>query len=81
MYNTKKNYSMSLETRKIYLAQRLLNIRKESILKRYEKLLMQAEMEERAELSLQAIDQEKVISLEEFSKNAKEWIKKKRSTK
>lgn len=72
---------MDLQAQKISLAQQILSIQKESILQRYKNLLKQAEMEEMTDLSLESIKEGKVKTLEEFSQEAKEWIKNKKNTK
>ena len=68
---------MRTETIKLSLIDRLMKVKEASTLQRMEKLITQAEMESRAEESLKAIDNGDVLSMNEFSKENKEWLKKK----
>jgi len=68
---------MRAETIKLSLVDRLMRVKEASTLQRMEKLITQAEMESRAEKSLKAIDKGDVLSMDEFSKENKQWLKKK----
>ncbi len=68
---------MRTETIKLGLIDRLMKVKEVSTLQRLEKLITQAEMETRTEESLKAIDEGKVLSIDEFSKKNKQWLKKK----
>jgi hypothetical protein len=68
---------MRTETIKLGLIDRLMRVKEASTLQRMEKLITQAEMESRAEKSLKAIDKGDVLSMDEFSKENKQWLKKK----
>jgi len=68
---------MRAETIKLSLVDRLMRVKEASTLQRMEKLITQAEMESRAEKSLKAIDKGDDLSMDEFSKENKQWLKKK----
>ena len=68
---------MRAETIKLGLIERLMKIKETATLQRMEKLITQAEMEMRAEESLKAIDRGEILSMETFSKENKQWLKKK----
>jgi hypothetical protein len=67
---------MNISTKKLDLIERVMQIREESILKKYEDLLTQAELQLRTEASLESIKSREVISLNEFEKSNKKWLKK-----
>ena len=64
---------MKTETIKLGLIDRLMKMQKASTLKRMDELLTQAEMESRAEESLEAIERGEVLSMDEFRKENKQW--------
>ncbi len=68
---------MRTETIKLGLIDRLMRVQEASTLQRMEKLIIQAEMESRAEKSLKAIDKGDVLSMDEFRKENRQWLKKK----
>jgi len=68
---------MRTETIKLGLIDRLMRVHEVSTLQRMEKLITQAEMESRAEKSLEAIKKGDVLSVDEFSKENRQWLKKK----
>ncbi len=68
---------MRTETIKLGLIDRLMRVHEVSTLQRMEKLITQAEMESRAEKSLEAIEKGDVLSMDEFSKENRQWLKKK----
>ena len=68
---------MRTETIKLGLIDRLMRVNEVSTLQRMEKLITQAEMESRAEKSLEAIEKGDVLSMDEFSKENRQWLKKK----
>ncbi|MEQ6121061.1 hypothetical protein [Reichenbachiella sp. MALMAid0571] len=70
---------MKTETIKLGLIDRLMKIQEVSTLQRMEQLIIQAEVESRAEESLKAIEEGDVLSMDEFRKENKQWIKKKYS--
>jgi hypothetical protein len=70
---------MNEETIKLGLIDRLMKVHEVATLKRMEKLIIQAEMEARAEKSLQAIEKGEVVTLKEFSNKNRKWLKKKYS--
>jgi hypothetical protein len=72
----KKQVIMKTETIKLGLIQRVMAVRKASVLNRMEKLMEQAEMEIRTEESLQAIEKGDILSLDEFRKENKKWVEK-----
>ena len=69
---------MSIATKKLQLIDQLMKIGEEKTLARVEELLIRAEMEARAEESIQAIKDGNVISLEQFGKDCEEWLKARR---
>jgi len=68
---------MKTETIKLGLIDRLMKVQEASTLQRMEKLITQAELESRAEESLKAIEKGEVLSTDEFSKQNRQWVKKK----
>ncbi len=72
-----KHNTMRTETIKLGLIDRLMRVQEASTLQRMEKLITQAEMESRAEESLKAIDKGDVLSMDEFRKENRQWLKKK----
>ena len=68
---------MRTETIKLGLIDRLMRVHEVSTLQRMEKLITQAEMESRAEKSLEAIKKGDVLSMDEFSKENRQWLNKK----
>lgn len=68
---------MRTETIKLGLINRLMRVHEVSTLQRMEKLITQAEMESRTEKSLEAIEKGDVLSPDEFSKENRQWLKKK----
>ena len=67
---------MSIEAKKLDLIERLMQVREEAVLKHYEDLLIQAELQARSEESLNAIEKGEVVSLDAFKNSNKEWIRK-----
>lgn len=67
---------MKTETIKLGLIERLIKVQKASTLERIEELIIQAEMESRADDSLVAIDNGDVVSLDQFRKENRQWVKK-----
>ena len=70
---------MNEETIKLGLIDRLMKVHEVATLKRMEKLIIQAEMEARAEKSLQAIEKGEVVTLKQFGNENRKWLKKKYS--
>ncbi|MBE7441380.1 MAG: hypothetical protein KF732_01010 [Flavobacteriales bacterium] len=70
---------MSIETKKLVLIERLMQIKEEGILQQYEKLLKQAHLQYRAEESIKAIEDGQLISLNSFQSNNAEWLNNKAS--
>ncbi len=68
---------MKAETIKLGLIDRLMKIRETSTLEKVEKLVIQVEMETRAEESLKAIDKGDVLAIDEFKKENEQWLKNK----
>ncbi len=67
---------MNISTKKLDLIERVMQIREESILKNYEDLLTQAELQSRTDESIKAIQVGEVISIDEFNNSNKKWLKK-----
>lgn len=68
---------MRAEIIKLELIDRLMKISEASTLKKVEKLMIQVEMESRAEASMKAIDEGDVLSIDEFKKENQQLLKKK----
>ena len=66
---------MTLSERKERLIKRLTAISDELTVKRYEDLLVEAELISRTEEAISAIDYEQVILLDEFKAANKKWLK------
>jgi hypothetical protein len=67
---------MGLSEKKLRVIERLMRVRKQEIIEQVEELLIRAEMESRAEQSLEAIENEDVITLDDFTQSNKSWIRK-----
>lgn len=67
---------MELSDKKLSLIERLMRVRKQEILEQLEELLIRAEMESRAEESLKSIENNDVVSLDDFTQNNQSWLKK-----
>ena len=67
---------MTIEKRKLELKNGEVKIEKSSSLEKLDDLFVQAEMEARAEESLEAIRNSEVLTLDEFFKSNEEWLKK-----
>ena len=74
---TSSQAKMNLEAKKYRLIQRMIRLRNEGVIDKLESILQEAELEERTEESIQAIEKGQVISLDEFSNRNQEWLKKK----
>jgi len=66
---------MKVETLKLGIIERLMKIQSTSALKRMDELITQAELEIRAEESLNAIEKGDILSLDEFRKENEAWRK------
>lgn len=66
---------MSIATKKLELIDRLMKVDERKTLDKVEELLVQAEMQARTDESMQDITNGNVVSLEEFTKGNKEWLK------
>ena len=66
---------MTVEKLKRNLIQRIMKIDKSSTLKRFEDLIIQAEMEGRIKDSLESIEKGEVSTIEEFARSNQEWLK------
>lgn len=67
---------MRAETIKLGLIDRLMRMSDTSALEKLERLVIQIEMESRAEESLKAIDEGDVLSIDEFRNDNKQWLRK-----
>ena len=65
----------AIAARRQELAARVLCIEQEKFLDRLEEALVDIEMRERVEESMQAIDRGDVISLDDFHRSNLEWLK------
>ena len=65
---------MGIEAIKLEIIEQLMKVRKEDVLKKYEQLLLEAQLITRSEESIQAIGKGQTVSVEEFSKGNKAWM-------
>lgn len=65
---------MSIESKKLVLIERLVQIKEEGILQQYENLLKQAHLQYRAEESIKAIEEKQLVKLNTFQSNNTEWL-------
>ncbi len=72
---------MSIAIKRQQLVDRLMKVDADKTLEKVEEILIAAEMEVRAEESMQAIQDGNVVSLEQFSINTDEWLRKRRTMK
>jgi hypothetical protein len=68
---------MGIESQKLDIIERLMNVRKEAVITKYEQLLTEAQLFTRTDESVKAIENGQTITLENFSKGNKEWLKSK----
>jgi len=68
---------MKTDTIKLGLIDRLMKVQEASTLQRMENLMIQAELESQAEESLKAVEKGQVLSLDEFRKENRQWLKEK----
>ncbi len=68
---------MGIEAKKLDIIERLMKVREEDVLKKYEQLLIEAQLFTRTEESMQAIENNQTVTLENFSKGNKEWMESK----
>lgn len=66
---------MEISVRKLNLIERLMGIKKESVLARYEELLIEAELLSRSEEAIKAIEQNEVVSVDDFKAINSKWLK------
>ncbi len=66
---------MKAETLKLGLIGRLMRVQKTSTLQRMDELITQAEMEARAQDSIDSISKGEVLSLDQFSHENRKWAK------
>lgn len=67
---------MTLSDKKLSLIGRLMMVRRQTTLEEVENILVRAEMESRAEESLEAIAKGDFVTLEEFSEGNSAWLRK-----
>lgn len=68
---------MKTATIKLNLIERLMRVENTSTLEKIEQLMIQAEMESRAEESLKAVEEGEVVSIDDFQKENRNWVAKK----
>lgn len=68
---------MTVQKLKLNLIQRVMKIDNSATLKRFEDLIVQAEMEARLKDSLESIEKGEVSTIDEFARSNQEWLKKK----
>ena len=68
---------MGIEAKKLDIIERLMKVREEDVLKKYEQLLIEAQLFTRTEESMLAIENNQTVTLENFSKGNKEWMESK----
>lgn len=66
---------MNLEEKKLALIDRLLKVGKEEVLKKYEELLIEAQLFTRTNESIKAIEDGETVSLDQFREGNLKWIK------
>ena len=76
LVETNRKIAMTTEKRKPELIKGAVKIEKSSSLEKLEDPFIQAEMEARTKESLEAIRNGEVLTLDEFIKSNKEWLKK-----
>ena len=68
---------MELAKKKLSLIERLMRVGNQETLEQVEELLVRVEMESRAKESLRAIEENDVVSFEDFGKKNQSWLQKK----
>lgn len=68
---------MGIAEKKLSLIERLMRVRRQGTLNQVEDILVQAEMDARTEESLEAIENNEVISFHQFQQNNQSWFEKK----
>lgn len=71
---------MDIQAKKLSLIERLMKIREAATLQLFEDLLIQVEMDDRAETSINDIKEGRVKPYSQFKAEAKEWIKNRKRT-
>ena len=72
---------MNLEAKKLSLIERFMKFREEASIRQLEIAITEIEMNVRAEASEEDIANGRVESYDDFSKDVKGWLKKKKNTK
>ena len=68
---------MSLEAKKLSLIERFMKLKQERSILRLEAVITEIELNARADSSEEDIEQGKIRSYDEFSKDVKQWLKNK----
>lgn len=68
---------MSLEAKKLSLIERFMKLKQERSILRLEAVITEIELNTRADSSAEDIEQGKIRSYDEFSKDVKQWLKNK----
>lgn len=66
---------MSLESIKLELIERLLKLNDASTLHKLDELIFQAQLESRATESMKEIENDKTVSLDDFARKNRQWLK------
>lgn len=72
---------MNIEAKKLSLIERFMQFREASSLQKLETAITQIELEDRAAASEKDIENGRISSYDSFSKDVKEWIRNKKTTK
>jgi hypothetical protein len=67
---------MDIAQQKLSLIERIMKVGRQNTLQKVEEILIRSEMEARAEESVKAIEQNEVITFDQFTKNNQSWLKK-----
>jgi hypothetical protein len=67
---------MDIAQQKLSLIERIMKVGRQNTLQKVEDILIRSEMEARAEESVKAIEQNEVITLDQFTENTQSWLNK-----
>lgn len=70
---------MNIDTKKLSIIERLMKVKQPLILDEVDELLQRSEMDARIEESISDIENNNVVSIEQFAKNNQTWLKERRT--
>lgn len=70
---------MNIDTKKLSIIERLMKVKQPLILDEVDELLQRSEMDARIEESITDIENNNVVSIEQFAKNNQTWLKERRT--